>query len=203
MQRNIHERPWPSWGLPWAQSCGLAWVGRDFRDHLVPTPRPWAGCCCPRAVPTQVPRAVPTPVPRTHVSCCGGAEVSAKSREQNLPLSQSKQTPGGARDEGVLSPMTNLNKGNNELDPKAPKHCEVRDRLEVFRNVFPILEAVSKREISASSLPLFPLLPPPLAQPQSHHPGDKTLPFSCSLSLFWSILLMEFSLRPHPTCSPD
>lgn len=63
MQGNICEHPCPSWGLPRAQSHGLAWVGRDLQDYLIPTPCSWAECCCPRAVPTQVSRAVPTPVP--------------------------------------------------------------------------------------------------------------------------------------------
>lgn len=90
---------------------------------------------------------------------------------------------------------------------------------------FPVLEAVSKWEISASSLQLFLLLPPalgreiaPFAQPQYHLPPPKgqapSLLFVLIIALkHLSVLLMDFSLKPHipfislgrsllPPCSP-
>lgn len=127
-----------------------------------------------------------------------GREFSAKTREQHFPLPQSKQEPGRVKDEGnSLLIKTNLNQGNNELGLNgkrlASKHRDVHYRFGGCSVMFfPVLEAVSKWQISASSLQLFLPLPPalgrevdPLAQPQHHLTAPKaqapSLPFSSSL----------------------
>lgn len=79
---------------------------------------------------------------------------------------------------------------------------------------FPVLKAVSKWQISASSLQLFLLLPPalgreiaPSAQPQYHLPPPKAQAPSLLFFLIivlehLSVLLMDFSLEPHPPSTP-
>lgn len=163
-----------------------------------------------------------------------GRGFSTKRREHNFPLPQSKKDPGGVGDEGnSLLIKTNLDQGNNELGPKdkrlASKHRDVRYRFGGFSVMFfPVLEAVSKRRISASSLQSFLLLPPalgreiaPSARPQYHLPPPK----GQALSLLLSFLIVVFGasfclpqgvlpLKPHPLsaspgrsslppCSPD